>query len=1419
MKLKRSLLLILCSSLLLGGCMTSCRKDPPSSDETQAGTSSPSDTEGSTTAESETEGKTEFVEPTLVGPYADTIMLSNRLADGVQAYYANPKRSAYRIENQTMGLNYTLGNGAKLIASLENTKGQAYFTDTSDVFISMADGKTYFASGSTATPYANVYRMGYYYYDAHIMGQNFMGGAVITKEMPFTINKATVKTNQVVGFQVKDGVISYTANGNDPYVYTAINKAKEGLCFPADEYTAVQFSAKTTATFGELYFVAGSHTGHSAEQSVRYDLMGDNEWHTYTVVLNTVPDYTDIVTSLRFDIGNNGDKVELKDIKAVQLDTSAPSILLDRTFHTYSDKMNQVLHFVASEKTEGITGMGFVTNISADTVDKLMVKDAKGTHDSLGGVDFSTCEYVGFDIKGVGIVGFILLPHENSGKLEVTLKDGVYTVTQTALPAGGVMEANPNSTADDFYMGHRLYTDETHDFAAFIKEAEIERHPLTSVGGSSYQGYDALRGAYTFQIGGVGFNEPFFTEWNRHYTAEVAVEGGASDRNIYIYTRASSGCGENAVLLDSNNMLLPIPVMIYKNFKGENEEPVFDPGDPSYSETYFPLSVKAGSKTELTVLNLYMNWGQAPLKQLSSIQFFWPYYHLSLGTTETSCISPMYGAKDLWTLPDFRSMSMPYWFELPEGQGYSNQPQHTHGGFQYFLQYTDAEGNYSATENYHNDIISSGPVYTDVKMDYISDDGRIKVSYNHLELPETDELRAYYEIHYEVLEDITISNFAKDFSFYSLEGYAGTYQKMGYLDENNKIVHKDVNSRSTAEILKLGSQNPYLAMYDLKANADDWVYNNVNLGFVVYDSSFTIGGKACDAGFVAVGQNSKYSLSLDLEEVTLKKGDTMTLCLVISPWGFYDSTDDKNMQAIRENTCLNRIKLTVQDGEAMESVYIPKIMSTNGKSAEFTVSGGSNNKAVRVYGFDKLTAPVIYEKVNGEWVELAVSSAATPDKKGNAHSYDGYAVYYDRNGTYSYAFAFNMDGVKSRTFKIVADTDFAGWPEGGDTPADQIKLPVYVDAEDLHLATRNGATGIDEAELAEDKSYIRIHGYGDGSSESFFTVFKNSDMTPTGHFLVVKCRVPETNKSATEFEFFISTAHAGAHAGDSFHVRGVPADGQWHYIIADLSQQNLPTFEADSSGAYTALHLRFDVFNVTTDPSEYVDIGYVGIANSLTDICDFQKTGVGEIYKGGSKAETIDFATGGSGPDLGESTDPRDFVDPTSGWSVSDTRYASMIDFINGFGDGNGPYDSRGTNSDKALDKIQYKNTTVDGGKLALAGWAIAEGGIDKYMWSADGGKTWNECSLYNRAGFSDVTGNPGIHDSAKHFFSATGYDVATHPDKIVFQGSEGTASGICADLSGLTGQTVDVIFALVPLNDSDGLCVMAVIEDVQVTE
>jgi len=58
----------------------------------------------------------------------------------------------------------------------------------------------------------------------------------------------------------------------------------------------VQFSVKASSSSeGYLYFIAGDRNGHSSEQQVRFDLEANGEWNTYTVVLNTVPDYTDQV--------------------------------------------------------------------------------------------------------------------------------------------------------------------------------------------------------------------------------------------------------------------------------------------------------------------------------------------------------------------------------------------------------------------------------------------------------------------------------------------------------------------------------------------------------------------------------------------------------------------------------------------------------------------------------------------------------------------------------------------------------------------------------------------------------------------------------------------------------------------------------------------------------------------------------------------------------------------------------------------------------------------------------------------------------------------------------------------------------------------------------------------------------------------
>lgn len=92
MKLKQVMLMTFCFTLMMSGCLASCRgKSNTPETSTKPELSSPDIGGGSETdTEGESEGNNDYVEPTITGPYADTIMLSNRLSNGVQAYYANP---------------------------------------------------------------------------------------------------------------------------------------------------------------------------------------------------------------------------------------------------------------------------------------------------------------------------------------------------------------------------------------------------------------------------------------------------------------------------------------------------------------------------------------------------------------------------------------------------------------------------------------------------------------------------------------------------------------------------------------------------------------------------------------------------------------------------------------------------------------------------------------------------------------------------------------------------------------------------------------------------------------------------------------------------------------------------------------------------------------------------------------------------------------------------------------------------------------------------------------------------------------------------------------------------------------------------------------------------------------------------------
>ena len=1396
--------------------------------ETSSAASSDSATETETEPATVTE---EDTTPKLSIDNGELIEYADRIANEVSVRNESSLKNSLIMENRYSTLSYTLcGSEDQLVTSLNSKKGGTYIKNTMDVFVKTMSGNVYYSSETMTDTAMNIYRLGYYYYDVRLENQDFAPMPKVLGELELPLDAKSYK--HTAKPQNKDGEMRVrVSGGTDPYIVMDHDP------YSAETYAYLEISMRVESNDTEtveVYFNTDTYK-YSDLSKASFKLIADGEYHTYTVHLGSLTGYKETINTLRLDFsGSEGTTYYFNSLKLIEAENTSdiPDLKLGRFFQVYSDKLHHYAQFCATDIESDIAEVGMLTEIDADTVAALVIKDKNGLHYSLDGVDFDSAEYVGFDIIDVGIFGYIIPTGQYGGKLEVTNANGVYSIIQTLTPPNNTINPSESGTnnANDFYMGQRLYTDDSHDFTKFINEAEIERNPLTvdnirvipgKSTGASFMGYDALRGCYKLKVNGTGFGTAYYQSPNKHYNVSFTVTGDEYDRKMYFATYTTSGGLECAVLLDDRDLLLPVPVEVCKNFYGDGEWNIYNLDEPSYGEAYVPLIVKANEVKGYSIVNLYQNWGKFPLKQLSSIQYFYPYYHLSTGVTESNCIVP-YMFEGPY-LPDHRAMSAPLW---------PDQPQHTLGGHHRFLRYTDAEGNYSATQHVGDRILSYGPTYSEIEMDYISDDGRMKVTYTHMEMPQTDENRTYYVMEYKVLEDISFKDFKNDFTFYSVgqTNTGSTYKKVGYLDKDNQPQIVDAMGANDSASYVLGDYYPYFDFFYVPDYTNENGY--VNLSFMFKDYSLKIGGKESDARFIVTNKNEKLYLSLDLEEVTLKKGDSFTIHAILMPWGsqesIYDGSNgkapDENVRAVRENSIIDPLGATaVENCEIIESTYLPKILSTNMRDATFTLSGGENNVVVRVYGFKRLTAPVITELVDGKWVDYEVNSANSPDSLGNAHHYDGYTVHYDGDGTFSYSFVVSLSGDEERTFNFSARSSFDKWPEAV-IPEEETPINIYVGPAKMNIKLE-GAKGVSASEILEEneKSFVRIYGNGtDGEGHSTF--YSADTKHESGRYVVLKYRLPTTNAEAAGcFEIFTSTVNSGATDGDQIYCYNLKKDGFWHVIVVDLAKENHPTFKADGAdGLYYANYLRVDFFSLKMSTSSYMDIAYVGMSADLDSIFELNSDmNTVTMITGGSLETYYDVKTGEQVEESGDGKLPKvEYVHPESDYTESTVKFASCIDMINGWGIGeNKRLTNIGATSIKQPDVLDYGVTTVNGHQLIFTGWAVVDGGADKYVWSVDGGKTWIEA----------IAVKPLSAATADHLLSAKnklgGYEFPDPEASGVncsFQGTVGggaSVNGLYADLSAYAGETVEITFAVVPKTAPDTLCIIAHVKNVQVAE
>ena len=1255
-----------------GGAQNETTAESVTADETSesATDSGSGNTEASESETSDTTDSSEGTEATdssetkgvdvVENEYDPIIDNAYGLSNGVQGYFTNEQRTHLVLENQQIELIYARANSKdQLVTSLKNKRGNSYIENTMDAFVTMKNGNTFYASQSNINTISNFFRLGYYYYEARIEGQNFT-----YKVFPENTRDIDIKieTSNGIGKDKisEDGTLSFMIkpDSHDPWFVL------KNTSYAADEYNYIQFTMKTTIDTvinGQVFYKANGATAFSEASSVSYPIMGDGEFHTYVVKLEG-ENYKGDVTSLRIDVaGNAGSTCEIKDIKLIKGDNGGTpeNLSIVRSFLVYSDKMHSFIQFASKDvATTDIASLGYETRIPKSDVSKVIVMDADGLHESFDGVDWSSAEYVGFDITEAGIFGFILPIDGVGGKLEVKDDGENYIVIQSNTPENGTILPSVEGTdnANDYYIGQRIYTDDTHSFDDFIYEAYNERNPIKTIAvntsastGGDVIKYDALRGIYSISIDYDTFGPAYYQWPNKHYNVKFAIRGDGRERNIYLMTLTTGLCLETAALLDKNDLMLPLPIQVGKNFSEKNgERNLYNMDDVTYSEAIIPIVLTGKEKYEFNMLNLYQNWGKVPLKQISWIQFYAPVYHLSTGVIETNCIVPWGGMRNtgsiLNTLPDHRAMSAPFW---------ADQPQHSSGGTHHWLLYTDAEGNYSSSENISNIIDSFGPTYADIAMEYISHDGKISVTYTHTEMPQTDENRAYYEMKYTILEDISFKDFAHSFSFYTVTDNdpTGLYQNVGYLNADNECVVVDSNlTEGTHVDYPLGNECPYFSFFNMENYTSTSQQGYVNLSFLIANAEFTIGGEKAEPQFLLVNYYNYLTLTLNLDEVTFKAGDTFTINAIVMPWGsqksVYDSDEfapDWNVRAVRENSLLNRVTATPLEGtEAIESVFVPKVKSTDGKTATFTLTGGCKNKsaeignhniAIRAYGFERITAPVIEELVDGEWVVYEVSSANTPDRYGNAHAYDGYCIYKDPDGTYSYSFVVDMTEGEDRTFRISADKEFTGWPEIEiQDPSANDPIEKYFTASEIIDLAASASSSCESIALSADEKYVRFMGLKDRALEATFNLFSNNEKE-TGQYIVLKYRIPEDNEKDLEYlEFWTSTEfETPSQSKKYFRIKtsALYDDGDWHVAIIDLTDWNNEVFKANDDGKYYAKFLRFDVFNSKIGANTGIDIAVMGMGSSLETILEqFPEMQTASIYTTDTQKITVDVATG-----------------------------------------------------------------------------------------------------------------------------------------------------------------------------------------------
>lgn len=485
-----------------------------------------------------------------------------------------------------------------------------------------------------------------------------------------------------------------------------------------------------------------------------------------------------------------------------------------------------------------------------------------------------------------------------------------------------------------------------------------ESHPLPraafEVKGGVLEGYDATRGFYLVRtlVGRpIGFEAAHRVPSDR-VEVRLKVRGDGRDALFCVYN--DYGTLEAAVLADGYLAPLPVPVQVGKNFGGEKEEGP-EEGDQPFGRSYFPVSLPAGETKEFVLIHLFANWGQRPLKQVSSIRFFRHYLHISTGPTETLChtLFPFVPRPDRsYSVCDFRAMSARMW---------PGQPQHDHVCLVGWLRYLGGDGVWHHLSHTNTTFYHLSPCLAAFRLDYESDDGKVAASVESFEAPTVEETRAFCRVRYEALDDVTLGGPVEDALRLVCAGsyiLRHVFPKAAWLGADGTVHEADVPTDGSLAVAgePLSEEAPFTCLYP---------HPSGNVAFIVRSFRASLGGETLRAPALSVrGFEDTTEMFLTLPPGTrLAKGDWVEMDVVLLPFGT-ERHDWRVAADERERFCIDPPRVAAVHRGTKQADFPSWVRAQDGV-AEVTLAGGTDWLPLIVDGFPDATPPLVFEYHHG----------------------------------------------------------------------------------------------------------------------------------------------------------------------------------------------------------------------------------------------------------------------------------------------------------------------------------------------------------------------------------------------------------------------------------------------------------------------